>query len=390
MHITTKSIHGADSIRRVTDVIPPINISTTFSYSPNPEDLVAVADLEGTIAGSKNYIYSRENHPNAAMVEQIVESITGVHAVVYNSGLGAFNALMTLYNPKTLAIGQAYHGCQGIADIWQRNFGLKKIDIDASDEEFDKYVKSGDLVHLETPVNPYGVNFDIKKYAERAHAKEAILSIDATFAPPPLMDPFKFGADIVMHSATKFFGGHSDLLAGILLTKSSEIKKKLLNDRLVLGSNIGNLESALLVRSLRTYELRILRQSKSAEFIVKYLNENKSKFPDLDIIHHGSLQTDSYIKEQMPLGQSPVFAIELKTEIAAKSLPSKLKLFYHATSLGGAESLIEWRAMSDAHISRKLLRVSIGLEDPRDLLADLVAGLGGDDELVTKISELSL
>ncbi|EGW33814.1 uncharacterized protein SPAPADRAFT_59175 [Spathaspora passalidarum NRRL Y-27907] len=390
MHLSTKSIHAGDSLKRVSDVIPPINISTTFSYSSNPDELVAIGDLEGTIAGSSQYIYSRENHPNAAIVEKTIESITGAHAITYNSGLGAFNGLITLVNPKTLVIGQAYHGCHGIADIWERNYGLKKLDIDCSDEEFDKLVKPGDLVHLETPVNPYGVNLEIAKYAKRAHAKGAILSVDATFAPPPLMDPFKFGADIVMHSATKFFGGHSDLLAGILLTKSLETKKKLLSDRLVLGTNIGNLESALLVRSLRTFELRIMRQSKSAEFIVKYLNENKSKFADLDIIYHGSLQTDAYIKEQMPLGQSPVFAIELKSEDAAKRLPSKLKLFHHATSLGGAESLIEWRALTDAHISRRLLRVSIGLEDPRDLLADLVGGLGGDDDLVGKIAELSL
>lgn len=386
--LTTDSIHGADNMRRVTDVIPPINVSTTFSYSSNPDDLVPVAETTGSIAGSKTFIYSREHHPNAAMIEAIFEKITGKYAVVYNSGLGAYNGLITLVNPKTVAIGQAYHGVHGINDIWARNFGLKKIHID---DDYNS-LKPGDLVHLESPMNPYGTNINLEEYAKRAHATGALVSVDATFAPPPLMDPFELGADIVMHSATKFFGGHSDLLAGVLLTPSKEIKMKLLEDRLVLGSIIGNLESSLLLRSLRTYELRILRQSKSAELIVKFLNDNKSKFPNLDKIYHGSLQTDEYIKKQMPNGHSPVFSIEMTLEDKARRLPSKLKIFFHATSLGGAESLIEWRAMSDAHISQKLLRVSIGLEDPRDLLADLVQGLAEqkDDELISQIEALSI
>lgn len=377
----TDSIHGGDHLKRTSDVVTPIHISTNYSYSKNPDELIT-----GQLTDPDVLLYSRANHPNAAQVEAIIEKITGYPAVVYNSGLGAFNGLITYVNPKTIAFGQIYHGVHGIADIWTRNFGLKQIRLDDDYEE----LKKGDLVHLETPVNPYGTNLEILKYAEKAHAKGALLSVDATFAPPPLMNPFDFGADIVMHSATKFFGGHSDLLAGILLVKSQEIKNKLLFDRLVLGTNIGNLESALLVRSLRTFELRIKRQSSSAEFIIKFLAENKDKFPDLETIYHGLLQDDEYIKKQMPNGQSPVFAIELVSEDKAKRLPSKLKLFDHATSLGGAESLIEWRAMSDDHISKKLLRVSIGLEDPRDLLADFVQGLGGDEELVAQIENLEI
>ncbi|KAI5957210.1 hypothetical protein KGF54_000138 [Candida jiufengensis] len=384
-HFSTKSIHGGDHLKITPDVITPIHISTTYSYSNNPDELIP-----GSLTDPNTFVYSRENHPNAAQIEAIVESITGYPCIVYNSGLSAFNGLINYVNPKVLAIGQAYHGCHGIADIWKRNFGLKKISID---DEFTD-LGSGDLVHLETPINPYGTYADISKYAEKAHSKGAILSVDATFAPPPLLNPFEFGADIVLHSATKFFGGHSDLLAGLLLVKNNEIKKKLLLDRLVLGTNIGNLESALLVRSLRTFELRVARQSKTAEIIVKFLNENKSKFPNLDKIYHGSLQTDEFIQKQMPNGHTPVFGIEMINEHTAKSFPSKLKLFHHATSLGGAESLIEWRAMSDNHISKKFLRVSIGLEDPKDLLIDLIGGLENNDDeknsLVEEINKLSI
>ncbi|RCK66011.1 hypothetical protein Cantr_01806 [Candida viswanathii] len=377
----TDSIHGGDHLKRVNDVITPIHITTTYSYAANPDDLQT-----GQLTDPNTMIYLRANHPNAAQVEAIVEKITGYPAVVYNSGLGAFNGLITHVNPRAIAFGQIYHGVQGIADIWTRNFGLKQIGLDDDYAE----LQEGDLVHLETPVNPYGTNLDILKYAEKAHSRGALLSVDATFAPPPLQDPFAFGADIVLHSATKFFGGHSDLLAGILLVKSQDVKNKLLVDRLVLGTNIGNLESALLVRSLRTFELRVARQSSSAEFIVKYIAAHKDKFPDLETIYHGSLQADAFIKKQMPLSQSPVFAIELVSPDKAKRLPSRLKIFHHATSLGGAESLIEWRAMSDDHISKKLLRVSIGLEDPRDLLADFVQALGGDEELVAEVEKLEL
>lgn len=395
---STNSIHGGDHLKTTNDVITPIHVTTTYSYSSNPDELIP-----GGLTDPNTLVYSRENHPNAAQIEAIVESITGYPTVVYNSGLSAFNALITHVNPKTLAIGDGYHGCQGIADIWKRNFGLHQIHINdeevAPDGKSSKWdsVKQGDLVHLETPLNPYGTYFDIRKYAKLAHDRGALLSVDATFAPPPLLDPFKFGADIVMHSATKFFGGHSDLLAGLLLVKDQEVKKSLLLDRLVLGSNIANLESALLVRSLRTFELRVARQSKSAETIVKFLDLHKKDFPVLDVLHHGSLQQQNdekekqWITEQMPNGHTPVFSIELTSEDQAKLLPSKLKLFHHATSLGGAESLIEWRAMSDDHISKKLLRLSIGLEDPRDLLEDLVRGLlavGGEKEADVLIEEI--
>lgn len=387
-HFSTKAIHGGDHVKPTNDVISPIHITTTYSYSSNPDELVP-----GGLTDPTTLVYSRENHPNAAQVEAIVEAITGYPTIVYNSGLSAFNGLITHVNPKLVAIGQAYHGCHGILDIWKRNYGTREIDIDAGEEEGFASIGAGDLVHLETPVNPYGTYFDITMYAKKAHDRGALLSVDATFAPPPLLDAFKFGADIVMHSATKFFGGHSDLLAGLLLVKDQATKESLLLDRLVLGTNIANLESSLLVRSLRTFELRVARQAKSAEIIVKFLDENRTKFPQLDKLYHGSLQTDAFIATQYPNGHTPVFSIELDTEQHAKSFPSKLKLFHHATSLGGAESLIEWRAMSDDHISKKLLRLSIGLEDPRDLLIDLVNGLSGDgdvDALVEEIKKLSV
>lgn len=224
-------------------------------------------------------------------------------------------------------------------------------------------------------MNPYGTSKDINYFAEKAHAKGAILSVDSTFAPVPLQDPFKFGADVVMHSATKYFGGHSDLLAGVLAVKDAKTKSALYEDRIYLGTNIGNLEAYLLLRSLRSYELRIKKQSENVLEVVTYLNANKDKYKVLSKIFHSSLQDEPFVKEQLPNGYNPVFSITLDTKEHAKHLPSRLKYFHHATSLGGLESLIEWRAMTDEHVDQALLRVSIGGEDSADLIADLEQAL---------------
>lgn len=372
--LSTESIHAANALHRVPDVTPPINISTTYKFDSNPDNLQKATGLEGA---DDTLVYAREGHPNGWLVEETVGKITNSHAVAYSSGLAAFYALMTHVNPKKIFIGQAYHGCHGIADIWTRNYGTKQLSLSDLDLE---QIEEGDLVHIETPINPISLCTDIRYYAEKAHAKGALLSVDSTFA--PLQDPFEFGADLVMHSATKYFGGHSDLLAGLLLTQSPKVKESFLYDRMCLGTNIANLESALLFRSLKTFEIRVKRQTATALQIVKYLEENKSKFSQLVEILHSSLQKEKFVEEQLKGNHSPTFAILLKTEDFAKRFPSHLKYFYHATSLGGVESLIEWRMLSDATAPPTLLRLSIGLEDPEDLIEDLTQALLYEQTLI--------
>lgn len=367
--ISTNLIHAADGQSRVTDVVTPINVATTYKY--NDENLTKLADLDLSTDYFRTPVYSRLSHPNSEQVEELIGSITDAHAIAYSSGLGAIFAAFTHLNPSKVAIGKGYHGTHGIADLFTRIKGLTQISINDDLNQLGK----DDVIFLETPVNPDGEVFDIQYYADIAHSKGAKLVIDSTFAPPPLLDPFKFGADLVVHSATKFFGGHSDLLAGILLTKDPKAKFELVSDRVYLGTNIANLESFLLIRSLRTYELRILQQSRNATEIVEFLSKNREKYPNITKITHGSLQTEEFVKKQQPNGHSPVFAIELDSEENAKAFPSKLKYFHHATSLGGVESLIEWRAMSDSSCSPKLLRVSVGIENVKDLIADFQQAL---------------
>jgi cystathionine gamma-synthase len=275
---------------------------------------------------------------------------------------------------------------------------VKTVDLHADDAAWDAAgLGKGDLVHLETPINPTGEAFSIDHFAKRAHARGALLSIDSTFGPPGLQDPFKWGADIVMHSGTKYIGGHSDMLCGILATANNSDgaarAKTLRTERIFLGSVMGNLEGWLGVRSLRTFDLRVQRQSTNAQKLVDWLQGSLSQDTDESKIvkkvvrklAHASLQTDdfSWLKQQMPNGFGPVFSVYTHQETQARNLPSKLRLFHHATSLGGVESLIEWRRMSDSGVDTTLLRVSVGVESWEDLRDDLMSAfraLAGGEE----------
>lgn len=317
--------------------------------------------------------------------------------LTYASGLSAFHALLVFLNPKNIAIGEGYHGCHGVIGIHSKLTGLRKLDLDCPAEE----LQPGDVVHVETPLNPTGEARNLAAYAKKAHERGAFLTVDATFGPPPLQNPFLWGADIVMHSGTKYVGGHSDMLCGILAVNPKRAEEgwfsDLQHERTYLGNVMGSLEGWLGVRSIRTLEVRVQRQSYNAEKLVAWLhaalNPDKASSVDdvtsssgntkiirevITKVEHASLQEEDlkegWLQKQMPNGFGPVFSIWVRSEQLAKSLPSKLSLFHHATSLGGIESLIEWRSMSDATVDTRLLRVSVGIEGWEDLRDDLLQG----------------
>jgi cystathionine beta-lyase/cystathionine gamma-synthase len=397
----TSALHADEALRLVDDIAPPIHVSTTYKYPNDPErlrpfygreigvcrPLLLSLTYKLTSPQPTELVYSRESSANPTRLEAVLSSLLKAPCLTYSSGLAAVHAAYTLLNPKQVSIGDGYHGTHGVLEIHKRVSGCKELPLDCKAEE----LSAGDLICLETPVNPTGNAFNIAHYAEKAHSRGAYLMVDSTFAPPPLQDPFKWGADIVMHSGTKYIGGHSDMLCGILATENKNWLAKLAEDRVFLGSVMGSLEGWLGVRSVRTLELRVQRQSQNAMDLVEALNGALSghtvgtglSHSDVDVIkavvaeiRHASLQhTDKpWLAKQMPAGYGPVFAVVMKTEDLAKHLPSKLNFFAHATSLGGVESLVEWRTMSDATVDRTLLRFSIGIEDHRDLLEDLVAG----------------
>ncbi|KAJ9633614.1 hypothetical protein H2204_006820 [Knufia peltigerae] len=392
---STRAVHADDVLNNIDDVAPAIHVTTTFRY-PRAVDRLRPHHERPSypVLDNGEHCYSRQSTPGLSRLEAVLSSVLEHPCIAYSSGLGAFNALLNMLNPKRVSIGAGYHGCHGTLELYARASGTEVLSLDCAVDQLGP----GDLVHLETPVNPTGRVLNIQYYADRAHSRGAYLSVDSTFAPPPLQDPFLHGADVVMHSATKYIGGHSDLLAGLLAVKGGGTwLQQLHRDRLYLGSALAGFDSWLATRSVRTLEMRVLRQSGSAEFIVRALHSAMTVSPRsagtnilpvkdaltvqkvVKEIHHASLEADAdaegWLLRQMPRGFGPVFALTVREVDFAKSLPSKLLLFHHATSLGGVESLIEWRTMTDSTVTKDLLRISVGVESPEDLLADLIQGM---------------
>ncbi|KAI1470080.1 cystathionine gamma-synthase [Daldinia caldariorum] len=388
LSLSAQTIHADDFLNSHQSVAPPMHVSTTFRYSDDPDELEPWTNINPNNPYD-SHVYSRDSAPNTTRLEAVLTSILHGPALTYSSGLSAFHALLVFLNPKRVAITDGYHGCHGVIKVLAKLSGLATVPLD---EDGLARLQPGDLVHVETPLNPTGEARNLKWFAERARAKGAWLSVDATLAPPPLQDPLACGADVVMHSGTKYFGGHSDMLCGVLAVHPRHAGTwvpGLREERLVLGSVMGSFEGWLGVRSLRTLEVRVRKQSADAEKLVAWLAGEASKGGESESVvgaavaevRHASLQKSAgeqeeggWLREQMPRGYGAVFAVYLRSADDARRLPSKLTLFHHATSLGGVESLVEWRAMTDAGVDKRLLRFSIGLEGFEDLRDDLVRG----------------
>ncbi|KUI63267.1 hypothetical protein VP1G_10411 [Cytospora mali] len=384
LSLSSLSVHADDYINNHRAVAPPLHVSTTYRYNSDPDKLAQWSNTDEN-APYDSHIYSRDSAPNTTRLEAVLSSLLGGPAVTYTSGLAAFHALLVFLNPRRVAITGGYHGCHGVIDVVAKLSGLEKIPLEGDLSA----LRPGDVIHVETPLNPTGEARNLEFYAARAKELGCYLTVDATFGPPPLQRPFDYGVDIIMHSGTKYFGGHSDMLCGVLAVHPDRAEKDgwvrgLLDERLFLGSVMGSLEGWLGVRSLRTLEVRVERQSSSATKLVSWLDGELHKEGSLvnrtvARLHHASLQPEakeegSWLRRQMPVGWGPVFSIIMKDEVHAKRLPSKLHLFHHATSLGGVESLIEWRAITDKTVEKTVLRVSIGVEGWEDLREDLLRG----------------
>lgn len=375
----TLGLHADDSLNSLTDISPPIHMTTNFCFP------------EGSEEKSSWHMYARYSSPNSFRLESILSSLLHGQVISYSSGLASFNALLTYFRPNVIAVGAGYHGSHKVIGIYERLYNLKKINL-LDETAWDAAgLGKGDIVHVETPLNPSGEAVDLAYFAEKAHQRGALLTVDATFGPPGLQDPFLHGADVVMHSGSKYFGGHSDILCGVLAVQNGGWHKGLLNERSYLGSILGSLDSWLCVHSLRTLEIRVQRESANAEALVMWLNDALHDNGvsviqhSLQRVQHASLQKGAlqsgWLKRQMPNGYGPVFAIWMKRKEDAERFPSFLKLFHHAVSLGGVESLIEWRWKSDKGVDPRLLRISVGIENLDDLRRDLEHGFRSLAEL---------
>ncbi|KAJ2547271.1 hypothetical protein EV175_005290 [Coemansia sp. RSA 1933] len=383
--VSTQSIHGDAHLRTTADVVPPISVTTTFGYAKDKVD--------GCNYGlDQQYVYSRDTTPTVTKAEATLSTLTEGYAVLYGSGLSAALAVLIEHKPKKIAMGSCYFGVRNVVQQYQALVpGATVVNVDCA-------LDGVDLVWIESPINPTGEVLDICSYALRAHAAGAILVVDSTLAPPPLSYPFRQGADIVVHSATKYLGGHCDLLAGVVVTKSAKSIESLRFARKTLGLGAGSLEAWLLLRSLRTLEVRVKQQSKTTARLVAMLENHRRMAcatachnptaADLSLgrrivsVQHATLQFASCssspsrncagfdVTKQHPEGFGAVFAVRFATKEQAVFVARHLKLHRFATSLGGVESLVDWRHGWDSTADPALLRVSVGLEGYEDLADD--------------------
>lgn len=378
----TDLIHADDDIHRSgSDVAPAISVTTTFK-APRPDAGVKKASEIDVfdLLNPPRHIYSRYTQGVSSRAEKVLSHINGGFAITYASGLAACYAALVYYQPKRIAITQGYHGCHATIEVYRKTRG-GNVEIIGIDDDF----QTGDLCWLETPLNPTGEARDIQFYADKVHAVGGKLVVDSTFAPPPLQYPFKWGADCVMHSGTKYFGGHSDLLCGVLVVKTADEWGKLWNDRTFLGNMMGSLESWLLLRSLRTLHVRVPKQSVTATGLAQWLSQasqtrSGQSFDGvpgglIEKVWHSSLQGKDERgfepSKQLEGGWNATFAILLAKADHATQLPHLVKYFIPATSLGGVESLMEQRVQSDPGADPRLIRISVGVEELEDLKDDL-------------------
>ncbi len=353
-------------------IVPPIQPSSTFTRD---------RDYQLT---SEGHIYGRDDNDLLRLGEEILTKAEhGEDGLLFPSGMAATAAIMrTVANGgKILLQSGIYWG----TTKWAREFCARREialrEIDCSDSELlrqtiEEY--SPDLVFVETPSNPWLKIVDINAASQACSKIDAILIVDSTAATPVLSNPLDFGADIVMHSATKAINGHSDILAGFLAVKDASLPiwQAIMTDRHDAGALLGSFEAWLLIRGMRTLPLRVERMCESSQKIAEYL-EAHDKVDDVLYPGLASHSAHDVAKLQMKGGFGSLMSFLVKGNSSmALEVCRRLNLFKRATSLGGVESLVEHRHSIEDAIVPNLIRLSIGIENVDDLIADLEQALG--------------
>lgn len=361
----------------------PIYQTSTFEFA-------TVRDLKDYLQGDPSkYEYTRYENPTLrAVQEKIAELEKGEEAFVFASGMAAITSAILAFlksGDEVIASDSLYGRTQIFMERWLPRFGIKTKLIPLSKfPDIDSFVTpQTKIVYIESPTNPTLRIIDIRATAERAHQHGALLLIDNTFATPINQNPIELGADVVLHSATKGLGGHSDLIAGaaVFAKKHEEPIREALR---TFGGCMDPLAGFLLERGLKTLAVRVARQNQTAGFLAQRLAEhrsvNKVNYPGLKN-HPGH-----DVAARQMRGFGTMFSFDLPGFSEAARFIESLKLLTHAASLGGAETLVtlpvlsshygqppeNWRA---AGISDGTVRISVGLEDPEDLWNDIEQAL---------------
>ena len=365
MHEETKAIH-IPTRRSNGSIAPAIELSTTFEHGPAGEDL-------------HGFEYIRDNNPNVSDLEARLAAVEGADgAVAFGSGMAAGAAILSRLAPgsRVLFHKDLYFDFRKLAERILPNWGLQCESTDMTDASArsQALAKGVDLVWFETPSNPSIDVLDIETICREAKASGAEALVDGTFATPVVQRPLELGADYVLHSLTKYMGGHSDVQGGAIAYKGdASVRDELAEKRRLTGGVLSPFNAWLISRGLQTLYCRMDRQCANAQLVAEALDDvneiARVRYPWLPT--HPSYDI---ARKQMSSGGAMI-SIELEGgKEAAIRVASNVKLFVNATSLGGVESLIEHRASVEGPASTtspSLLRLSIGLENPDDLIDDL-------------------
>jgi len=375
MKFNTKVIHGGQHHEPSTGAVNvPVFLTSTFAQK-SPGQLLS------------GYEYSRGANPTRQALEDSLASIeNGARGLAFGSGLAAIDCVLKLLSPgdEVIAVDDLYGGSYRMFTRLFEKYQLKFtfIGFDNAEELENVITDKTKLIWLETPTNPLMKLVDIKMVADAVKGKDILVAVDNTFATPYIQKPLDLGADIVMHSATKYLGGHSDVIAGALIAKDAELGEKLHFIQFASGGILGPHDSYLVLRGIKTLALRMQRHSDNGFEVAKYL-ENHSL---VEKIYYPGLsshpQYDLATRQMTEFGGMVSFTFKSgKKEDAIKFLEN-IKVFTLAESLGGIESLANLPAMMThasipedkravLGITDDLVRLSVGIEDAEDLIADL-------------------
>ncbi len=374
MKFATKAIHvGQEPDEATGATIVPIYQTSTYTQ-----------EAPGV---NKGYEYSRSGNPTRAALEECVASLEGAgYGLAFASGLAATTAVMSLLSPgdHVVAGDDLYGGTYRLFDkVLPRTGGLDFTYADTTDPEaFEKALRpETKLVWIETPTNPMLTLSDIRALSDMAHERGATVVVDNTFASPYFQQPLSLGADAVVHSTTKYMGGHSDVVGGAFVTSDEEMYEKVKFYQNAAGAVPGPFDSWLVLRGLKTLSVRMRQHEENALTVARFLEDH----PETATVNYPGLPSHpqhDLAKKQMS-GFSGMVSFTLKGGAeAAHAAVQKTKLFHFAESLGGVESLVTHPAsMTHAAIPREqreargvtdgLLRLSVGIEDAQDLISDL-------------------
>jgi cystathionine gamma-lyase len=379
MRFPTKAIHAGQNPDPATgSVTVPLYLTSTYmQLKPGREG---------------KYVYSRTANPTRNALEESLAFLEdGKVGLAFSSGLAATTSVLMLLRKgdHVIAGDDIYGGTYRLFDQVLRNYGLQFSFVDPrSPDNVEKAVrKNTRMIWIETPTNPLMRVVDIRAISKIAKKNHSLLVVDNTFASPYLQNPLKHGADISVHSTTKYLGGHSDLIGGAAITTDAEVGKRLKFLQNAVGAVPGPLDCWLVLRGIKTLAVRMDRHNSNAKQISEYL----LKQPQVEQVYYPGLPDHpqrEVVKRQMR-GYGGMLSFELKGGFGeCEKLLTKLRVFTLAESLGGVESLIEHPAsMTHASIPRQrrieqgikdsLIRMSVGIEDVEDLLEDLQKGFKG-------------